>query len=239
MKYREWFLLFLFILISVNNGFSKERRDVIKTPEGKLIVEPLGHASVRFQFQGITIYCDPVFSQQKNGPKADIICLTHDHYDHFNLQSISSVSTPNTRFVCNKQLAGKLENSIVLENGEKTTISGISIEAVPAYNLNPRFNDKLPYHPKGEGNGYLIRFGQFTVYVAGDTDLIPEMSYLPKVDIAFLPVLAPYTMGYEKFIEAVKIIKPGRVYPYHTGITNLENLPKIITEEKKIEVVIF
>lgn len=238
MRYRGWVLLFLMILFSGSSGFSKEKKHVIKTPEGKLIIKTLGHASLLFQFQGITIYCDPVFSQQANRPKADIVCLTHDHYDHFNLKSISSVSTQSTRFVCNEQLAGKLENSVVLKNGEKTTISGISIEAVPSYNLNPRFNGDMPYHPKGIGNGYLLRIGQLLIYVAGDTDLIPEMSFLPKIEIAFLPVMAPYTMGYEKFVEAVKIIQPDRVYPYHTGITDLEKLPKTIATEKDIEVVI-
>lgn len=238
MKYRVWFLLFSFLFISNYRVFSKERKDVIKTTEGKLIIEHLGHASVKFQYRGIVLYCDPVFNQQTTQPKADIVCLSHNHYDHFNLKSISEISTPNTRFICNEELAGKLNNSIILKNGEKTTLSGISIEAIPAYNLQSRPNQNLPYHPKGVGNGYLINFDELTVYIAGDTDLIPEMKDLPKIDIVFLPVMAPYTMGVEQFIEAAKKIRPSKVYPYHTGVTDLKRISEMFGPEKDIELVI-
>lgn len=240
MNIRSWFLPVLLLLVFVGNGLSKDRKDVIKTSEGKIKIELLGHASLKLQYQGMTLYCDPVFAGQKrrNLPKADLICITHSHYDHFNINSISEISDAKTKLVYSQSCSQKLPGGIVIENYESTNIKGIDIKAFPAYNTGTKFNESSPYHPKGVGNGYIIKIDNIIIYIAGDTDLIPEMSELPEIDIAFLPIMAPYTMGKEMFIEAVRIIQPKKVYPYHTGVTNLDNLDELLKPESTIEVCI-
>jgi L-ascorbate metabolism protein UlaG (beta-lactamase superfamily) len=121
-------------------------------------------------------------------------------------------------------------------NGDSRTFVGITIEAVPAYNLVQKRPDGRPFHPKGEGNGYVLTFGSTRVYVAGDTENTPEMKGLKSIDVAFLPMNLPYTMTPAQVADAVKAFRPKVLYPYHYGETDPGALKELLKGEKGIEV---
>jgi L-ascorbate metabolism protein UlaG (beta-lactamase superfamily) len=112
----------------------------------------------------------------------------------------------------------------------------MTIEAVPAYNIISKRENGQPYHPKGVGNGYIVTFGDKRVYVAGDTENIPEMKSLKNIEIAFLPMNQPYTMTPEMLADAAKIFRPRVLYPYHTGETDVTKLSALMKDQKEIEV---
>ena len=149
--------------------------------------------------------------------KADLILVTHDHFDHFDKEKIKSLMKEDTKVVCTTTCARQLEGTERLSNGQEKIVKGVSIKAVPAYNINKFRSPGKPFHPKGDGNGYLISIEGTTIYIAGDTDFIPEMNNLGKVDIALLPVGGTYTMNETEAFEAVKAIKPRYVIPMHYG----------------------
>ena len=103
----------------------------------------------------------------------------------------------------------------VLGNGDSVKVKGIEIKATPAYNIENKRDNGKPFHLKGEGNGYILNMGGFVIYIAGDTEFIPEMAVAKGADIAFLPKNLPYTLSDEKFIEAANFIKPKNLYPVH------------------------
>jgi len=184
---------------------------------GELRVTAFGHASVLFEIQGKKIYADP-YSQvcdYKGRAPADLILITHNHYDHNDAKAIAAIETPDTTFIVSQNVGRVDGRYTVLANDEICTWKGITICAVEAYNVNRRNPDGELFHPKGVGNGYLIDFDGFKVYLAGDTEPIPEMQELPKIDLAFLPKNLPYTMTDEEFIKAANLIKPKYLYCYH------------------------
>ena len=115
-----------------------------------------------------------------------------------------------------------------MANGDKTNIKGIGIEAVPAYNIKHERSPGNPFHPKGNGNGYILDIGGKRIYVAGDTENIPEMKEFRDIDIAFLPMNLPYTMSPEMAADAALMIKPDILYPYHFGSTNTDELVELL-----------
>ena len=123
-----------------------------------------------------------------------------------------------------------------MKNGEVKTVKGLKIEAVPAYNIISKRDGGEPYHPKGNGNGYVITFGGKRVYVAGDTENTPEMKALKDIDIAFLPMNLPYTMSPEMAAEAARAFRPKVLYPYHYGNTDVKQLAELLKGEQGIEV---
>jgi L-ascorbate metabolism protein UlaG (beta-lactamase superfamily) len=123
-----------------------------------------------------------------------------------------------------------------MRNGEERTLNGIRVRAVPAYNLVHKREDGQPFHPRGHGNGYVLTFGDTHVYIAGDTENIPEMKELQDIDIAFLPMNLPYTMTPEMAAEAVKSFGPKIVYPYHFGSTDTQALVDLLADETGVEV---
>ena len=123
-----------------------------------------------------------------------------------------------------------------MKNGDVQTVKGIRIEAVPAYNIVHKRPNGQPYHPKGVGNGYVLTFGDKRVYVAGDTENIPEMKALRGIDIAFLPMNLPYTMTPEMVADAAQAFQPKVLYPYHYGETDPSELVKLLEGQKGIEV---
>jgi L-ascorbate metabolism protein UlaG (beta-lactamase superfamily) len=112
----------------------------------------------------------------------------------------------------------------------------LKVEAVPAYNVVHMRSPGQPFHPKGVGNGYVITFGDKRVYVAGDTENVPEMANLPNIDVAFLPMNLPYTMTPKMVAEAVQVIKPKIVYPYHFGNTDTSQLVRLLKDMENVEV---
>ena len=190
---------------------------IFDTPMGKLKVEVLGHASVRFDIDGKTIYVDP-YSEVcdfAGMDPADLILITHNHYDHYDEKAFSEIETPDTTFVVSENVGQVDDRYIVLANDQFCSWEGIQITAVESYNINRRNPSGELFHPRGVGNGYVVDFDGFKVYLAGDTEPIPEMQELPKVDLAFLPKNLPYTMTDEEFLKAANLIKPKYLYAYH------------------------
>ncbi|MFQ5864459.1 MAG: MBL fold metallo-hydrolase [bacterium] len=169
----------------------------------------LGHDSFKIKGESI-IYIDPW--KLKNGEQADIILITHDHYDHFSQEDIERIRTDETVVVANKTVAKSLNGPVrIVEAGDKLSVKGVEIEAVPAYNINKQF------HPKSAGGlGFIVQMGGESIYHAGDTDLIPEMESV-QCDIALLPVSGTYVMTAEEAAEAAKKINPKLCIPMHYG----------------------
>lgn len=211
--------------LPVTNGHD----DFFTTPGGKTVeIEPLIHASLRIVYDGKEIEVDPVgkmgdrVTDYAKMPKADVILVTHEHYDHLDPEAISTLSKADTIVIANSNSANILGFGKVMKNGDKLNlVDGIEIQAVPAYNTSP---DKLQFHPKGRDNGYVLNLDGLRIYIAGDTEVIPEMGQLKDIDIAFLPCNLPYTMTPEQLIEAAKIIRPKVLYPYHFGETDLSSI---------------
>jgi len=234
------FLMMPLVLMAVvpDGDASAFETDVLPTAAGDLKITFIGHASLMFEFNGKVIYSDPVgqYGDFSELPKADLILAAHEHGDHFDLETIRKISKNGTKVVMTPLCAAKLAGGTVLKNGESATVEGIRIEAVPAYNLVHMRSPGVPYHPKGVGNGYVLTFGDKRIYVAGDTENIPEMKGLGRIDVAFLPMNLPYTMTPEMVADAARVVKPKILYPYHTTDTDTSKLQPLLKDEKGIEV---
>ncbi len=179
----------------------------------------LGHSSFLVKNAKV-IYIDPYNINE--GEKADIILITHDHFDHCSLADISKIVKPKTIVLttaeCQSKIT-KLDNieMQIVESGDEITLGSIKILVVPAYNLNKEF------HPKGDGVGFVVKMDKVIIYHAGDTDLIPEMEKLTGYGktgnkfIALLPVGGEVTMNSEEAVKAASIIKPTLAIPMHYG----------------------
>ncbi len=170
----------------------------------------LGHDSFRLKGEKV-VYIDP-WKLAPGAEKADVILVTHDHYDHFSQNDIAKISKPDTVVVAPAAVAGKLGGkTVVVKPGDKINAAGIAVEIVPAYNPNKQF------HPKAAGYvGYIVTLSGKRIYHAGDSDLIPEMAQV-KADIALLPVSGTYVMNATEAAEAAKTIKPALAIPMHYG----------------------
>jgi L-ascorbate metabolism protein UlaG (beta-lactamase superfamily) len=211
--------------------------DHLPTPAGDIKITFIGHASLMFEFAGKVIYNDPSAKSGdfSNLPKADLILVSHEHYDHFDPATIMNLSKSGTKIVLTRICSAKM-NGIVLKNGEQTTVDGIRIEAVPAYNIINMRRPGVPFHPKGDGNGYILTLGGKRIYLAADTENIPEMKGLGHIDVAFLPMSPPYTMNTQEVADAARILKPEILYPYHTIDTDPSRLPPLLKGEEGIEI---
>lgn len=212
--------------------------DKFPTSDGELSITFLGHASLLLNFNGMNIYVDPFgqVADYSSLPKADIILSTHEHRDHLDPQALVFIRTPATIMVLNPAGAAQVDGSIAMRNEDKQTVAGLPIKAVPAYNILHKREDGNPFHPKGTGNGYILTFGSTRMYLAGDTENIPEMKSIHNIDIAFLPMNLPYTMTPEMTADAAMKFKPRILYPYHYGNTDTSKLAELLRNEKGIEV---
>ncbi|HER24454.1 MAG TPA: MBL fold metallo-hydrolase [Candidatus Atribacteria bacterium] len=235
------FILFLVVfgcisgLASTQNSFEK---DNIPTSAGDLQITFIGHASLIFTFNGKVIHVDPVSEQADYSklPKADIILITHEHSDHFDLSVIKILRTNQSKLILTETCARKISGGTVRKNGDVQIIQGIKFEAVAAYNIIHKRNNDQPFHPKGVGNGYILTFGDKRIYVAGDTENIPEMKTLQGIDVAFLPMNLPYTMTPEMVADAARSFKPKILYPYHYDNTDTSKLVELLKDEQEIEI---
>lgn len=235
------FFLTITITAMTLTGFSQDllSSDKITTSAGVIEMYFIGHGSLMFKLGDFVIHIDPVRSSGSytNLPKADLILVTHEHQDHLDPQLINDLKKQGTIMLCSEKSAQKVGWAQLMKQGDKKTVHGIKIEAVPAYNIKHERAPGQPFHPKGEGNGYVLTIGDKRFYIAGDTENIPEMKRLKNIDVAFLPMNLPYTMTPEMVADAAKSFNPKIVYPYHFSDTNtslLVGLLKHTTIEVRI-----
>ena len=212
--------------------------DRIPTSAGPLEITFLGHGTLMLTFKDTVLHIDPYSTVADYAalPRADLILLTHDHADHLDEAALALVRTPATDIVLPPVCAERVQGGLILKNGETRTVRGITVTAVPAYNLVHHRDNGEPFHPRGVGNGYLLDFGDTRLYVAGDTENTPEMAALKDVDIAFLPMNLPYTMTPEMVADAARSFRPRILYPYHYGDTDPQRLVELLRDRPDIEV---
>jgi len=219
--------------------------DTIETGRGNLIIQPIQHASLVLSVGGITIYADPTggIANYKGIAPPDIIVVTDIHGDHFDIKTLEAIRTTATvlvvpQAVADKLPAGDTNKLVVLKNGEVSVQSGISIMAIPMYNLP---ESPTAMHTKGRGNGYVLGVGGKKIYISGDTQGIPEMRSLKKIDVAFVCMNLPYTMDVKEAADAVLAFQPKIVFPYHYrgqgGFSDVNEFKTLVDAgHKKIDV---
>ena len=212
--------------------------DVFRTKSGKTVrFHALVHASIRIDFDGKEIMIDPVTRlggrtiDYTTMPKADYILVTHEHGDHFDKEALTLLSGQQTQLVMNQRCAemyGTGEAISPMVNGQCSMFNDLKVEAVPAYNTT---EGHLQFHPKGRDNGYILTLDGLRIYIAGDTEDIPEMADIKDIDIAFLPCNQPYTMTPEQLVKAALTVKPKVLFPYHYGQTDVSGLPALLKDD--------
>jgi L-ascorbate metabolism protein UlaG (beta-lactamase superfamily) len=195
--------------------------DDIETDSGDIVIQPVNHATLVLTYDSDVIYFDPVGGAKRYLPfnRPTAILVTHAHPDHFDVPTLEALA-PTAKVIIGPQVVldglppDLKAKAKLMKNGDKGDVNGLPLSAIPAYNTTP---GRTQYHPKGVGNGYVLTLGQAKVYVAGDTEDIPEMRALTGIGVAFLPMNLPYTMTGDQAASAVKQFKPLMVYPYHYG----------------------
>ena len=204
--------------------------DKFSTSAGDVEIFFIGHGSLMFKFKNYVIHIDPVRSSGKydNLPQADMILVTHEHYDHLDTDLINTLRKKETVMFCSGSCISQEPWAQVMKPGDIKTAGQIEVEAVRAYNIVNERSKGQPFHPKGVGNGYIIKIGDKKFYIAGDTENTPEMKALKGINVAFLPMNLPYTMTPAMVADAAKAFKPEILYPYHYGDTNPDELVKLL-----------
>ncbi len=237
---KHLFSLTLMISLSIIQAMGQFRSDLVETQSGMLEMFFIGHGTLMFEFKDLVIHIDPTLREAdyEKLPDADLVLVTHQHGDHLDLTAINQIMKEGTRVVVTQTCMDQLEefNAEVMKNGDMKTILGIEVEALPAYNIIHKRPDGIPFHPKGEGNAYLLTFGDTRVLIGGDTESVPELKKLKEIDVAFLPMNLPYTMTPEMVADLALAIHPAILYPYHYGETNPEELVELLKDNSEIEV---
>lgn len=229
------FIILLLGITVISSGFEK---DIFKTSKGDLAITFIGHGTLMMEFNAKVIHIDPVsrYADYTKLPKADLILITHEHGDHLDPKTIDLLKKESTEIVLTDICSEKYIGTEIMKNGDSGIFAGLKIDAVPAYNIKHMRSGGNTYHPKGNGNGYLIQFADIKVYVAGDTENIPEMKNLQNIDIVFLPMNLPYTMTPEMVADAARLINPKILYPYHFGQTDTNILVELMKNRSDIDV---
>lgn len=191
--------------------------DRVPASGGEILVTPMAHASLQIEQGGKVIHVDPVLrgADYSAAKPADLVLVTDIHGDHLDPDAVAKVRKPGAPVVVPAEASAKIPDSTVMANGERRTIAAISIEAVPMYNLGRGPAPGQLFHTKGRGNGYVLELGGKRVYVAGDTECVPEIRNLKAIDMAFLPMNLPFTMTPTEAAQCAKAFKPKAAYPYH------------------------
>ena len=240
MKLKTLFTL-LFALVIFQVQAQQPKADMIKTDQGQLKVQPITHGSLVLSWNGKNIYVDPFggAAAYKSLPKPDLVLLTDIHGDHLDVKTLDGLDLKGAKFVVPQAVADLLPEkyraqAVVVNNGQTTKQAGISIEALPMYNL-PETPDSR--HPKGRGNGYILNLGGKRIYISGDTEDIPEMRALKNIDVAFVSMNLPYTMDISQAASAVLEFKPKVMYPYHyrgtEGLADVAAFKRMVNEKDK------
>ncbi len=187
--------------------------DHIATSAGDAVVHPINHASVLVTWNGLALYSDPVggASPYSALPKGDVILVTHSHSDHWNATTLNAMRATDAKIIAPQAVYNAMSSTLkalttVLTNGASTTASGMTIEAVPAYNAN---------HPQGTGNGYVVTLGGKKFFFSGDTGPVAEIRSLEGIHVAFLCMNLPFTMSVDDAATTLREMDPAVVYPYH------------------------
>jgi len=212
-------ITFLFAFLIIKSNAQLTTPDTIATSKGNIIVQPIFHAALVLEWNDKSIYIDPFngVDAYKTLQKPDLVLITDIHGDHMDMKTLQALDLSAATFIVPQAVVDKLhaewkQKSVVLNNGNTTEQSGISITAIPMYNLP---NDSTARHTKGRGNGYVLNIGGKNFYISGDTEDIPEMRSLKNIDVAFVCMNLPFTMSVEQAADAVLEFKPKIVYPYH------------------------
>ena len=215
------------------NNVSAYEVETFTTDSGAAVdITLIKHGSLAISYKGLSFQVDPVIElgkhtdYAKDFPKADYILVTHEHSDHLDKEAIAILSKESTKIITNQRCAQILGKGTALSNSDVLDLTeGVTLEAVPAYNTT---EGHLQFHPKGRDNGFILTLDGLRIYIAGDTEDIPEMSAIKDIDVAFLPVNQPYTMTVAQCINAAKVISPKVLIPYHFGKTDLSSLPSAL-----------
>lgn len=228
-----------FLILSLSTCFiarawaQRPPSDLIPAEKDSIKVQPIRHGTLILAWAGNTIYVDPVQREEVfEGLSApDIILVTDVHGDHLSIEAIRRIITPHTQIVAPPAVTDRLSEAefkhhiLTVANGGRILTNGISIRAIPMYNIPSSGQAR---HPKGRGNGYVINLGGKKVYISGDTEDIQEMRALKGIDVAFLCMNMPYTMDVSQAASAVLDFKPAIVYPYHYRGSDIEKFEALV-----------
>lgn len=229
----------------INNYIYQEKQG--ETPPVSFEVDPITHATAVFTMDDVVIYNDPTGGAEAftGHPDANIVLVSDIHGDHLSTTTLAAVVKPGTTLVVPQAVKDLLPEDLanrarVLANGEAMSILGIQITAVPMYNIPESVDSR---HSKGRGNGYILEKNAYRVYIAGDTSGTPEMRNLRNINIAFVPMNLPFTMGVDEAADAVLEFKPRRVYPYHyrgqDGLADVNEFNRLVNAgDPNIEVML-
>jgi L-ascorbate metabolism protein UlaG (beta-lactamase superfamily) len=244
----RYLLTFCFLLLAAavfTPATGQMANHTFNTERGALRLIPVQHASHIWQWNGLTIYVDPAgdSSLYAGHPKPDLILITDIHGDHLDQKLLGSMKLEGVALIAPQAVieqADSLPFSQIyrLANSESLFWRDIDIKAVPMYNL-PEADDA--FHPKGRGNGYVLRFDDTKIYISGDTEGIPEMRQLRDIDVALVAMNLPYTMPVDQAADGVLAFKPKVVYPYHyrgrPDFSDVEKFKQMVNEKTdKVEV---
>ncbi len=217
------------------------KSDTFKGQTSDVKITFIGHASLMIENNGKVFHIDPWSNvgDYSKLPKADVILVTHEHFDHYDKDLIKQLLKDNTKIITTSTVAkdfGKRGNMPILANGENITFDGVKVEAVPAYNIQHLRDGSNPFHPKGRGNGYILNIDGLRIYIAGDTENVPELKEIKNIDIAFLPLNLPYTMDNAMFEDLANSIKAKYLYPYHTMGTDQKTIESINVQDSNVRI---
>lgn len=229
--------LILFLIFIANSSVMAQNKfvtDRIPAEKGDISITFIGHGTLMLEYNKKVIHVDPWsrLADYSVLPKADLVLITHAHRDHMDTIAIAAIRKSDTQIVVTPEIYSILGKGIIMENGDRKEVAEIIIDAVPAYNVTP---GRENFHPKGRDNGYIVWLGGKRIYIAGDTENIPEMKVLCGVDVAFLPMNQPFTMTPEQVVEAVKLLRPKILYPYHYGETDINSLKNLMKGIEGVE----
>lgn len=239
----KFFSIFICMLFVFAQGVVAQQvaPDQISTKNGDITVQPIQHGTLVLTWNDVTIYADPFGGLKAfEGVRSpDLILITDIHGDHLNIETLNALDTRYTKLVVPQAVFDRLPESlskqaVIINNGESTEQMGISIRAIPMYNL-PETDDSR--HPKGRGNGYILNMGGKNVYLSGDTEGIEEMRSLKNIDVAFVCMNLPYTMDVKQAADAVLDFQPNIVYPYHYRGQDTQKFKELVNAgDEEIEV---